>query len=51
MYAIRSYYDNIITIYDIGVFGERHYLSMEYLEGGNLEDRILEGIKPAAALA
>jgi tRNA A-37 threonylcarbamoyl transferase component Bud32 len=41
---------NIITIYDIGVFGERHYLSMEYLEGGNLEDRILEGMKPAAAL-
>jgi len=41
---------NIITIYDIGVFGERHYLSMEYLEGGNLEDRILEGITPAAAL-
>jgi serine/threonine-protein kinase PpkA len=41
---------NIITIYDIGVIGERHYLSMEYVEGGNLEDRILEGIKPAAAL-
>jgi len=41
---------NIITIYDIGVIGERHYLSMEYVEGGNLEDRILEGMKPAAAL-
>jgi serine/threonine protein kinase len=41
---------NIITIYDIGVFGERHYLSMEYVGGGNLEDRILEGIDPAAAL-
>ena len=41
---------NIITIYDIGVIGERHYLSMEYVEGGNLEDRIMEGIKPAAAL-
>jgi tRNA A-37 threonylcarbamoyl transferase component Bud32 len=41
---------NIITIYDIGVFGERHYLSMEYVGGGNLEDRILEGMKPAAAL-
>ncbi|HYQ73118.1 MAG TPA: serine/threonine-protein kinase [Gammaproteobacteria bacterium] len=41
---------NIITIYDIGVFGERHYLSMEYVEGGNLEDRILEGMSPAAAL-
>ena len=41
---------NIITIYDIGVIGERHYLSMEYVEGGNLEDRILEGMKPPAAL-
>ena len=41
---------NIITIYDIGVIGERHYLSMEYVEGGNLEDKILEGMKPAAAL-
>ena len=41
---------NIITIYDIGVIGQRHYLSMEYVEGGNLEDRILEGMKPAAAL-
>ena len=41
---------NIITIYDIGVFGERHYLSMEYIDGGNLEDRILEGMRPAAAL-
>ena len=41
---------NIITIYDIGVIGERHYLSMEYVQGGNLEDRILEGMKPAAAL-
>ncbi len=43
-------HNNIITIYDIGVFGERYYLSMEYLEGGNLEDKILEGITPAAAL-
>jgi serine/threonine-protein kinase PpkA len=41
---------NIITIYDIGVIGERHYLSMEYVQGGNLEDKILEGMKPAAAL-
>ena len=41
---------NIITIYDIGVIGERHYLSMEYVEGGNLEDKIMEGMKPAAAL-
>jgi serine/threonine-protein kinase PpkA len=43
-------HQNIITIYDIGVFGERHYLSMEYVDGGNLEDKILEGMPPARAL-
>ncbi len=41
---------NIITIYDIGVAGERHYFTMEYLEGGDLEDRIIKGISPDDAL-
>jgi hypothetical protein len=41
---------NIITIYDIGVVGERHYFSMEYLQGGNLEERIVRGFSPGAAL-
>lgn len=41
---------NIITIYDIGVIGERHYFSMEYLHGGDLEERIIRGISPDAAL-
>ena len=41
---------NIITIYDIGVAGERHYFTMEYLQGGNLEDRIIRGMNPAEAL-
>jgi serine/threonine protein kinase len=41
---------NIITIYDIGVAGERHYFTMEYLQGGNLEDRIIRGMSPGAAL-
>ena len=31
---------NIITIHDLGVVGDRHYISMEYLEGGTLQDRI-----------
>ena len=30
---------NIITIHDIGVCEDRHYISMEYLEGGDLEGR------------
>jgi serine/threonine-protein kinase PpkA len=41
---------NIITIYDVGVTGERHYFTMEYLEGGDLESRIIKGISPDEAL-
>jgi tRNA A-37 threonylcarbamoyl transferase component Bud32 len=41
---------NIITIHDIGVVGERHYISMEYLEEGDLEKRIGAGMSPEAAL-
>ena len=41
---------NIITIHDIGVIGERHYISMEYLEGGDLELRVIEGMSADAAL-
>ncbi|WP_078119008.1 serine/threonine-protein kinase [Thiosocius teredinicola] len=43
---------NIITIHDVGVIGDRHFISMEYLEGGSLEDRIGEnGMPPAKALS
>ena len=31
---------NIITIHDVGTLGDRHYIAMEYLEGGSLADRI-----------
>jgi serine/threonine-protein kinase PpkA len=41
---------NVITIHDIGMVGERHYISMEYLEDGDLETRIGAGIPPEAAL-
>jgi tRNA A-37 threonylcarbamoyl transferase component Bud32/tetratricopeptide (TPR) repeat protein len=41
---------NIITIYDIGVIGERHYFSMEYLQGGDLEERIIRGMSADEAL-
>jgi len=36
---------NIITIHDIGVIDERHYISMEYLEGGSLSERINAGMQ------
>ena len=41
---------NIITLHDIGVIGEQHYISMEYLAGGDLEMRIIEGMGVEAAL-
>ena len=41
---------NIITIHDIDVVGERYYISMEYLEGGDLEHRITEGVNVETAL-
>jgi hypothetical protein len=42
---------NIITIHDIGAIDDRHYISMEYLESGDLEKRIAAGMRPEAALA
>jgi len=44
-------HQNIITIYDIGVIGDQHYISMEYLDGGDLESRIQGGISPEAAIS
>ena len=41
---------NIITIHDIGVHKDTHFISMEYLEGGDLEERIQSGICPEDAL-
>ena len=41
---------NIITIHDIGAYEDRHYISMEYLEGGDLEERIHTRMSADAAL-
>jgi len=35
---------NIITIHDIGIAGDNHYISMEYVEGGDLKEWIAQGI-------
>lgn len=42
---------NIITIYDIGVADGANFISMELVEGGDLDDRIEAGIKPEEAIA
>ncbi len=41
---------NIITIHDIGVVDEQHYIAMEYLQGGGLKQRIAEGMEVDEAL-
>jgi serine/threonine-protein kinase PpkA len=41
---------NVITIHDIGVAEDLHYLSMELVEGGDLKQRIAAGLAPATAL-
>jgi len=41
---------HIITIYDIGATEEVVYMSMEYVEGGDLKTRIQEGVSPEFAL-
>lgn len=37
-------HSNVITIYDIGVDGGFHYISMELVEGGDLKRRMREGM-------
>ncbi len=41
---------HIVTIYDIGNADGVLYISMEYLEGGDLKDRIRDGMHPGEAL-
>lgn len=41
---------NIITIHDVGEVRGRHYIAMEYLDGGSLADRIKAGVSPKQAL-
>lgn len=41
---------NIITIFDIGIAGESLYISMEYIDGGDLKTRMQLPITPDTAL-
>jgi len=41
---------NIITVHDIGIYEGHIYISMEYLEGGDLRARIKSGITSKEAL-
>ncbi|MCC6715149.1 MAG: serine/threonine protein kinase, partial [Gammaproteobacteria bacterium] len=41
---------NIITIYDVGRHSDLIYISMEYIEGGDLKARMADGVAPQEAL-
>jgi serine/threonine-protein kinase PpkA len=43
-------HSHVITIHDIGVHGDLHFLSMELVEGGDLKARIREGLQPESVL-
>ncbi len=42
---------HIVTVYDIGTHDSTYYLSMEYLSGGTLQQRIREGLSLKEALS
>lgn len=36
----RLIHPNIVTVYDVGVINNHHYLAMEYIEGSDLKERL-----------
>lgn len=41
---------NVIAVYDVGVSGTHHYIAMEYHKGGELKDKIGNGMEPKHAI-
>jgi eukaryotic-like serine/threonine-protein kinase len=39
---------NVVTIFDVGEWGDRPFIVMEYLSGGSLEERLRKGRVPTA---
>ena len=44
------HHPNIVTIYDIGLAGDDLYISMEYVQGGDLKKRMQTHVSPKMAL-
>lgn len=44
------HHPNIVTIFDIGLSGEELYISMEYVQGGDLKKRMESHVSPDIAL-
>ncbi len=47
---VASHHPNIVTIFDIGLSGDELYISMEYVQGGDLKKRMETLISPKIAL-
>lgn len=47
----RLKHRNLVTLYDVGLVGGIHYMSTEFLEGGDLTRRLGKPVAPGAALA
>jgi serine/threonine-protein kinase PpkA len=43
-------HSHIVSVYDIGVAGDYHYIAMEYVDADNLKSRIQRGLSPKEAL-
>ncbi|HVH98800.1 MAG TPA: protein kinase [Enhygromyxa sp.] len=48
--ARRVTHQNVARTYDLGAFGGRHFLTMEYIDGRSLRSWINEGLSVAASL-
>lgn len=42
---------NIVSVYDVGISGKFHYMAMEYLPGGDLSERIAQGLSQEKAIS
>ena len=49
--AAALHHSNIVTVFDVGAVGDLHYLALEYMDRGSLEDRLVkEGPLPWRAV-
>lgn len=48
--AARLSHPHIITVHEVGVHGSQHYICMEHHDGGDLKERIAEGLSRDEAL-
>ena len=44
-------HQHIISVFDVGLSGQHHYIAMEYHSGGELKDKLINGIEPKIAIS